>query len=176
LPTLTDRENVWHEGLGGIMKSILFVVSVVALFLTPQAFASGEAPFEILKDGVRFSCTAQSSTASDAPIRCAEKAYQGPFSRDESTSLCARAQSNAPADCARAAYAGPFDKASSIELCRYATSDAPVECAKAAYAGPFSSAEAARLCAQYGTRATADCAINAYRGPYTKAQAIALCR
>ncbi len=51
-------------------------------------------------------------------IACVEKAYAGPFSRDEAIQLCRGSFGTAPADCAIKIYAEPFSKLEAIEICR----------------------------------------------------------
>lgn len=158
-----------------VLSSVLsFVFSSV--FFSSTAFAKPGDPFEITQDGINYSCVATSSVSTDAVFKCADKAYAGPYTRDEATALCAKARNTAPADCAIAAYAGPFTKTQAAQLCTGAATTGPADCAKAAYSGPFNKDEAIALCSQYGTKANADCAAKAYAGPYSKSQAIALCR
>lgn len=108
--------------------------------------------------------------------RCAERAYSGPFSRDEALRLCAGARNEAPAHCAVKAYRGPYTKDESIALCAQATTnDGPIDCAATLFRGPFSREEALRACRRDGDLARAECVVKAYRGPYTKEEAIELC-
>lgn len=110
------------------------------------------------------------------PSLCANTAYAGPFSRDESLRLCEGAYDDSPARCAIKAYAGPFSKDESINLCTRAYSVGPADCAIKAYAGPFSKTESLQLCGSpYADVATADCAIRAYQGPYSREESIRMC-
>jgi hypothetical protein len=108
-------------------------------------------------------------------VACAEKAYSGPFSREESIELCQGARGLAPATCAQTAYSGPFSKTEAIQLCKNAISNAPIDCAYDAYSGPFSREESIRLCAQSRTKGPVECAKKAYSGPFSKDEAIELC-
>lgn len=111
-----------------------------------------------------------------APATCAQTAYNGPYSKSEAIQLCKRAVSNAPIDCASEAYSGPFSRDESIRLCAQAHTKGPVECAKKAYNGPFSRDESIELCAFNGELANAECAIKAYSGPYSKTEAVRMCK
>jgi hypothetical protein len=132
--------------------------------------------FEIIRDGQSYLCEEREPSDPGSVIRCAETAYRGPYSRDQSTQLCQGARSEAPAICGIAAYRGPFSIEQSISLCIKASNNGPVECGVAAYRGPFNIEQSVRLCAQRGTTAHSDCAIQAYRGPYTADEAVELCR
>jgi len=120
---------------------------VVLLILSASpAFADS---FKIIRDGQEYTCTPSgpSNPNPGGVIDCVDKAYKGPFTRDEAMRLCAGAIGVGPADCAIEAYRGPFTKDESIDLCK-----------------------------KSGTLANAECATKAYRGPYTKAEAIKLCK
>jgi hypothetical protein len=155
------------------MRTFLILTLAFASFTTA---ARADDSFEIVKNGQTYLCTAEATDPNGA-VECVNKAYSGPFSKDESLRLCAGARSTAPADCAIKAYNGPFSKDEALRLCTGAVlSTGPADCATAAYAGPFSKDESLRLCAGNSTLATAQCAIRAYAGPYNKEQAIQLCR
>ncbi|NUM87579.1 MAG: hypothetical protein HUU37_00105 [Bdellovibrionales bacterium] len=109
-------------------------------------------------------------------IRCAEKAYKGPFSREQSAELCQGASDTDPADCGIAAYKGPFSTTEAIVLCKNApNAEGPASCGIKAYRGPFSSGESVQLCRGAASDAPAVCAIEAYRGPYSKEEALRMC-
>ncbi len=152
------------------MKSVLLFLALVSAL---PAFADG---FDIIKDGVTYRCEAGSVTDPGIVLDCANKAYAGPFSRDEATQLCQSATSVAPADCGIKAYSGIFSRNEAIQLCIKAKSLGPTECAAKAYNGPFNRAEAIDLCKGNGSIANADCAIKAYNGPYSKEEAIRICK
>ena len=132
--------------------------------------------FTIIRDGRNYLCQEQSSSTPGGAVDCANKAYQGPFSRDESMQLCAGAINTAPADCALKAYQGPFSKTEALQLCTRARSIGPADCATKAYQGPFSKDESLNLCQGDSTVANADCALKAYQGPYSKDEAIRMCK
>ena len=130
-------------------------------------------------DGVEHSClpASDSGTTLETAATCANEAYRGLFSRDESLLLCGGARSNAPANCAIEAYRGPFSKEESIAICISALTTGPSECAILSYRGPFSKEGSIKLCSSpRASQATAECAIEAYRGPYSKEEAINLCK
>lgn len=149
----------------------------LAAFLATTFFSlPALADFEIIQDGVRYTCT-PSAINPGAGLDCANRAYQGPFSRDESNRLCQGARSNAPAECGIAAYQGPFSREEAITLCQGATvATGPVQCASRAYLGPFSRAQSLTLCQGGGTVANAECAIRAYAGPYSLEESVNICR
>jgi hypothetical protein len=147
---------------------VLFSLSTLA----HSAFADS---FDIIRDGRTYRCEESGPRNPGDAQACADEAYRGPFSREESLRLCAGARSTAPASCANDAYRGPFSKEESINICIGSSSNSPSDCAKRAYAGPFSKDESVRLCSRNGTLAHADCAIKAYAGPYSKEEAIQLC-
>jgi hypothetical protein len=143
-------------------------------FLLNQA-ASADS-FTIIRDGQEYLCEQTTPTNPGGAAECANKAYNGPFSREESARLCAGARNTAPADCALKSYAGPFSKEESLQLCTRARTIGPADCATKAYAGPFSKAESLDLCSGNTTEANATCAIKAYQGPYSKEEAIRMCK
>jgi len=111
------------------------------------------------------------------PSQCANRAYSGPFTREESIRLCEGARDDSPARCALKAYAGPFTREESITICTRARSEGPADCALKAYSGPFTRAEAMDLCSSpRADVGTAQCALNAYSGPYTREESIRMCR
>lgn len=129
-------------------------------------------------NGYPYTCTPD-SVANDPSnaANCANKAYAGPFTKDQSTQLCSGANNSAPADCAILAYSGPFSADESVNLCTGAYSTGPAICANKAYSGPFTKAQSLELCSsRYATEATANCAINAYSGPYNTDEAVNLCK
>jgi hypothetical protein len=151
------------------MKIIFTMLMLLTSYLTVAQ------TIEIDISGVRHSCTPMSS--GPGRMACADLAYSGPFSREESVELCAGAINDAPARCALRAYRGPLSKEETVSLCRRAYSEGPVECLELAYRGPFSKEESILLCA--GSRATvenAHCALRAYQGPYSKEEAIRMCK
>ncbi|MGZ3725039.1 MAG: hypothetical protein ACXWQQ_04535 [Pseudobdellovibrio sp.] len=132
--------------------------------------------FTIIRDGNEYLCQQTGPTNPIDSVDCANKAYAGPFSKDQAQQLCAGARSTAPADCAIKAYAGPFSQAQAVTLCIHAQTTGPADCAAKAYAGPFSQDESVTLCSDNGTVANADCAAKAYAGPYSKDEAIKMCK
>lgn len=151
------------------MKTLVLTLGVLLVSMT--AFADG---FDIEKGGKTFRCEESQDSGSNAAT-CSDKAYHGPFSKDESVQLCAGSRSDAPADCALKAYSGVFNKDEAIQLCKGARSTGPVECAQQAYSGVFSKDEAVKLCQRSGNLDRAKCAQNAYSGPYSKDEALKLC-
>lgn len=150
------------------MKKLL---SLLALF-SVTAFAAE--PIIIDIGGVRHSCT---PIGNGNAVQCYQKAYSGPFSKDEAMALCSGAFNEAPALCGIEAYRGRFSKSESILLCTGATTNTgPIDCANLAYNGPFSKAESLDLCSHNGTERTAVCAIDAYHGPFSKEDAIKMCK
>lgn len=132
--------------------------------------------FTVIRDGKNYLCEEQDPVIDPGGnLRCVDKAYSGPFSKDESIRLCAGAHDESPALCAVKAYNGPFSKEESIGLCIGARNMGPAECAVKAYNGPFSKVESLNLC-ERGTLANAECAIKAYAGPYSKEESIRLCK
>lgn len=148
-------------------------VILAMIFSTSVAFADS---FRMVKDGQEYLCSSTSPTTPGGAVDCVNKAYSGPFSREESMRLCQGAASTAPAECASRAYAGPYSKEESINLCIGARSTGPVDCVTKAYNGPFSKSESFELCSRDSTVANAECAIKAYAGPYSKAESIRLCK
>lgn len=151
------------------------IVFLIISFISSLAISDPSGPFEVTKDGYVYQCTVKTTSGSTGAVDCANKAYAGPFNKEESIQLCRGATSTAPADCAILANRGPFSRSEAVELCSFAISEGPAICAKKANAGPFSRADSISLCAGRGTEATADCAIKAYNGPYSKTESIALC-
>lgn len=139
------------------------------------AFAQADS-FTIIRDGKNYLCEEQNPVIDPGGnLRCVDKAYSGPFSKDEALRLCAGAHDESPALCAIKAYSGPFNRDESLQLCIGARSVGPAECAVKAYSGPFNRAESLDLC-QRGTLANVECAIKAYAGPYSREEAIRLCK
>lgn len=159
------------------MKQLL---SIGLLLISSAALADS---FTIIRDGNEYLCQQISSHPNPPPVidpgagmNCANKAYDGPFSKDEAKALCEGALNDAPADCGIIAYNGPFAKSEAIRICKYAKTEGPADCAVAAYNGPFSKEEAMTLCSRTGSIANSNCAIKAYNGAYSKEEAIRLCR
>lgn len=148
---------------------------LILLTLTSACLASADS-FTVIRDGKNYLCQEQSTGSPGGAVDCSNKAYQGPFSRDEAMQLCAGAINTAPADCGIKAYAGPFSKAEALQLCTRARTVGPADCAVKAYAGPFSKEESLNLCQGDSTVANADCAIKAYQGPYSKDESIRMCK
>jgi hypothetical protein len=119
------------------------ILSAIALLAAGAAHADS---FTIIQNGKEYTCTPSTAENPGGAIECAEKAYAGPFSKDESTRLCQGASGVGPAECALKAYAGPFSKDESIELCIRTGTVANADCAIRAYAGPYSKDEAIQLC------------------------------
>jgi len=156
------------------MKKITMALGVWVLASSSLAWSQDS--FDMTQNGRTYRCTAISAAPGTGAAACASRAYQGPFSREQSVTLCAGAGSTAPAECAISAYQGPFNQDQAIALCSGALSSAPSDCAKRAYQGPFNQDQSVRLCKRNGTVATAECAIRAYSGPYNQEEAINLCR
>ncbi len=124
-----------------------YLLSLILTFLSITTFAAPGDPFDLIQDGYRYHCVAENSHDPGKTLDCVDKAYAGPFTRDEATELCSGAFSVGPAECAIKAYMGPFTRSESLLLCK-----------------------------RTGTLANAECAIRAYAGPYTREQAISMCR
>lgn len=133
--------------------------------------------FTIIRDGKEYRCEQTGPVSPVDPVACANKAYSGPFSREESQQLCAGARDTSPADCGLKAYAGVYSRAEAIQLCIGSrTPTGPIDCAAKAYSGVFSRAESITLCQGNGSVANADCALKAYAGPYSREEAIRMCK
>ena len=152
------------------MKLLLIIAG---LLLTQLASADS---FTIIRDGKEYLCEQRGPTNPIDSVECANKAYSGPFSRDEAQELCSGARSIAPADCGIKAYSGPFSRVEAVQLCKRARTIGPADCAVKAYSGPFSRVEAVELCSGNGSVANADCAIKAYAGPYSREEAVRMCK
>jgi hypothetical protein len=151
------------------------ILILLICILSTQAFAYDDS-FEINKDGYQYLCTVQNGSGNGSnAAECVEKAYSGPFSRDESLKLCTGARNAGPALCALKAYSGPLSKEESLGLCTSAYSTSPADCFSTLYSGPFSKEESIRACSQNGDSNTAQCVLRAYAGPYSKEQALKLC-
>ena len=126
------------------MKTIFVTMLLVGISSTAMADDS----FYIQKDGKNYLC--QSTTPGNpnpgGAADCVEKAYAGPFSKDESMTLCQGARDVGPAECALKVYNGPFSKSEALELCKTRGTIANADCALKAYAGPYSKAESIKLC------------------------------
>lgn len=154
------------------------LIATIIILFSIQARSQG-APFYTDLNGIRYYCQpTQTPPANNGDsIDCIERAYSGPFNKQESELLCQGAQSIAPAECALKAYAGPFNKAESIDLCKDALTSGPADCANLAYSGPFTKSESLTLCGhRAATVETANCALKAYAGPYSKEDSIRLCK
>jgi hypothetical protein len=151
-----------------------FLARVLAIFFCQFGFASAD--FSVVQNGVTYFCSAQSNPSPDGALRCINKAYAGPFSKDESIQLCQGANSTGPADCGLKLYAGPFSKSETLRVCSGALSLGPADCALKLYAGPFSKEESIAVCGRLSNIANADCALKAYAGPYSKEESIRLCK
>jgi hypothetical protein len=152
------------------MKLFNFLFIMLA---TQAAFADDS--FTIIRDGNEYLCQNNGPRNPVDSVNCANKAYSGPFTHDESIELCSGANSSAPAECGIAAYSGPFTKSEAVALCKFARTISPADCAKKAYSGPFTKSESVEICKGNGTLANADCALKAYAGPYSKDEAVKLC-
>lgn len=150
------------------MKLILSIGLLLA-----ASFAQADS-FTIIRDGKNYLCEEQSIDPG-GPIKCIDKAYSGPFSREEAHRICAGARDEGPALCAIKAYSGSFSREEAINLCIGARGLGPIECANRAYSGPFSRDESLGLC-RGGTLANAECAIKAYSGAYSREEALRLCK
>ena len=100
-----------------MLKSIKYLTCVSGFFLFWTHISNAEPLSFTIEDKV-YRCEEQ-QTAVDplAAQNCAAKAYQGPFSREQSLLLCAGANSNIPVDCALKAYSGPLSAEQSISFC-----------------------------------------------------------
>lgn len=149
---------------------------VVLLFLfSALTVLANDDSFYLDKDGSRYLCQKIQTTYVPNTI-CADAAYHGPFSKDESIELCQGSYTDAPARCAKDAYHGPFNKTQAVALCKFAITTAPADCATQAYHSIFNLDESVRLCARATSASVAECAINAYHGPYSKEESIKLCK
>ena len=153
--------------------SAVFLLSLFSNFALAQQV-------ETTIDGETYLChPAQTSrpTSAGNAIDCINMAYAGPFSREQSVTLCQGARNTGPALCAIKAYAGPFSMEESLRICQGARSAGPVDCFMTAYAGPFSREESLNLCKNnpHASAQTAQCAIQAYAGPYSREEALRLC-
>ncbi len=128
-------------------------------------------------DGERYQCELIGEDKPDGVLSCVEKAYSGPFNREESQQICQGARNDLPAQCALRLYSGPFNKDETIRICRGARSLGPAECAETAYRGPFNKEETVELCSHPRvTKGNAECALRAYSGPYSKSESIQMCK
>ena len=151
------------------MKPFIYVLMLLA------GISASADSFTIIRDGKEYMCELRNPLPID-PVDCINRAYSGPFSRDEAQQLCVGARSAAPAECGIRAYSGPFSKSESIQLCVQARTVGPAECGIRAYNGPFSKEESVTLCKGNGSLANADCAIRAYNGPYSREEAVRMCK
>ncbi len=151
-----------------------YLISVLLLLSAPL-MAQADDSFEVVKDGKTYLCRVKGNDNPGAPLNCANKAYRGPFTREQAQTLCRGAINDAPADCGIKAYRRAFNKDQSVQLCKGTEDMGPQECGEMAYRGPFSKEQSVRLC-HLGSTANAQCAIDAYRGPYTKEEAIGICK
>jgi hypothetical protein len=153
---------------------------VLFFSFTAASVTAASDSFTIIRDGKEYRCHASGGGGNpnpDAARKCAEAAFRGPFSDQQSIELCQGARDNGPAECGELAYTGPFSTNQSVTLCKGTRlGTGPAICALKAYRGPFSSNQAVELCTRYGTEATADCALEAYRGPYSSDEAVRLCK
>ena len=160
--------------------TILFVVASLFCLLTNPGYAKTSTEsdsFSVIKDGVEYFCQRQTSPDPMGNLNCRELAYKGPFSKEQSKSLCENSFTESPAECGIMAYKGPFLHLEAITLCKYAKNKGPAECAIKAYNGPFLKAEAIEICKTMGTQINADCAIKAYNSSgYSKEEAISTCK
>lgn len=117
----------------------------IVLFLLSASSAFADS-FKIIREGQEYICKSTEVSDPGRVVDCATKAYNGPFSRDESMQLCSGAKDIGPAECGIKAYNGPFSRAEALELCQRSGTLANAECAIKAYNGPYSKAEAVRLC------------------------------
>lgn len=161
------------------MKLKHWIFAAGCLSLSQWAIGQSSSGFQVVQGGVTYQCTPISgggTSPGTGAVDCANRAFQGPFSRAESQEICQGAWSEAPALCAIRAFQGPFSRQESIDLCKGAIvlTDGPDACATKAFQGPFSRAESLRLCAG-GTVANFDCAIKAFQGPYSREESIKMC-
>jgi len=151
------------------------MVRLFILMLFILGFSAKGSSITLDIDGVEHSCTPTKPSNGNSAT-CANLAYSGPFSRDESTRLCRGARNNGPAECALEAYSGIYSRDESLNLCIGARSAGPAECAKLAYTGPFSREETLKLCSHpRATSSVAECALEAYSGVYSRDESIELC-
>lgn len=98
---------------GDKMKLSLILAAVAAVQLA-QADS-----FTIIRDSKEYLCEQRGPSNPIDGLECVNKAYGGPFSREEAQILCAGApRSTAPADCALKAYSGPYSKDEAIRMCK----------------------------------------------------------
>lgn len=156
---------------------ILLISLIAALVSGLLTTAHGAVPaFYLEREGIQYLCQATSAPDPNGNRLCVDKAYAGPFSREDSIQLCRASFSTAPADCAIKMYAGPFSKSETLRACASAISIGPADCAIKLYTGPFSKEETLQVCGRLSTLAHADCALKAYAGPYSKSESIEMCR
>ena len=148
---------------------------IFAVLFVTSSFAVADS-FTIIRDNIEYMCEQKTPLNPIGAIDCIDKAYSGPFSKDEAKLLCQGARNTAPAECGSKAYAGSFTKPEAIKICTGARSNGPVDCAQNAYSGPFDKTQAIRLCEKNGSTLNSDCAIKAYSGPYSKDEAVNLCK
>lgn len=150
---------------------------LVLLSLTITSLAANADSFTVIRDGREYLCEETNVPVDPGGgLECRNKAYSGPFTREESERLCSGARNTAPADCGIKAYNGPFLRDEAVSLCVKARTIGPADCAIKAYNGPFTRQEAIELCSGNATVAHADCAIKAYNGPYTREEAVRMCK
>lgn len=132
--------------------------------------------FIMSKSGSQYICERAIPFDPMGALKCRTTAYNGPFSAQQSETLCERSMNEAPALCGNEAYRGSFTTTDAIELCQHAKNAGPAECAEKAYRWPFFKSEVLTLCKGSGTVYNADCAIAAYNGRYSKTEAINICK
>jgi hypothetical protein len=154
------------------MSKMSFKIVLFTIMSISQAAIAG---IEIIQDGKVYRCEERGPGNPGGTVDCANRAYSGPYNKEESVRLCQGARNDGPALCGIKAYNGAFNKAQSIDLCIGSRNEAPADCAQLAYSGPFSASESVQLCSRGGTTQRAECAVKAYNGPYSKAEAIELC-
>ena len=150
--------------------SLIFLIVLIGANVKADSFS-------IIKDGKNYLCTQTDIPNNGGEIDCGNKAYAGPFSKNEAVRLCTGAQNTDPADCAIKAYSGAYGREESISLCRRTVKGTgPAECGFMLYSGPFNTTEGVNLCSRTGTIEVANCALSAVNGPYSNEEAIRLCR
>jgi len=97
---------------------IKFRYTFLALFISFSSFADDS--FTVIRDGKEYLCQQTGPLDPIDSAACAQRAYSGPFSSEQSIELCAGSRNTAPAECGIKAYKGPFSVTDAIILCKNA--------------------------------------------------------